>query len=187
MILVSTLLGLHLYRIPDVASNDASRSEVMPPLAVYMQGKPDNGKAIWNAMCSHSDGRISTYTFDEEEDALLVLPNPGQSSADFVRYVIHGPCSMGNSRAVACKDFIDMQPMELQILTHFTRMDSHNGYVRLGHTKAPDPTQSVPIALLGQDGRAEDLSWDEESGRICVIFSPFGDRAIRYMLIVDLI
>jgi hypothetical protein len=52
---------------------------------------------------------------------------------------------MGNSRAVACKDFVDMQPMELQILTYFTRVDSHNSYDRLERTKAPDPTISVLI------------------------------------------
>jgi len=60
-------------------------------------------------------------------------------------------------------------------------------YVRLERIKAPDPSRPVLVSLPGQDGRVEDLSWDEESGRICVIFSPFGDRSTRNMLMVDLI
>jgi hypothetical protein len=182
MILVSTLLGFHFYRMPD----DASCSEVAPPLAVYAKGKSDHGRTVWNGLCSHYDGRLETYTFTEEE-ALLILPSPGQSEDDFVRYVIDGSCSMGNSRTIGCKDFADMQPMELQSFTHFTRTDGNAGYVRLGRTKAPDPLRPTSVPLLGQDGRVEDLSWDEESGRICVICSPFGDRNIRYMLVVDVI
>jgi hypothetical protein len=188
MILVSTPLGLHLYRIPDFGSDASSHSDIAHPLAVYIQGKSEESdKTVWDSLCLHYDGRLATYTFTEEEEALLILPCPGQSEDEFVRHVIDGPCSMGNSRAIGCKDFVDMQPMELQGFTHFTSHNRHVGYVRLERIKAPDPSRPVLVSLPGQDGRVEDLSWDEESGRICVIFSPFGDRSTRNMLMVDLI
>jgi len=185
MILVSHFSSLSLYRIPELrpACNDGTfNPAVSIPLATHSHDTPVNEKLIWNTLCPHFDGHLATYTFSEE-DAVLILPSPGQSKDEFVRYVINGPCSMGYSRAIGCRDFIDLEPMELQCFTQFTRSDGHPGYKRLGRTEAPRPTHVVSIPLLGQDGRPEDISWDEESGRISVLFSPRGDRTTRKLLL----
>jgi hypothetical protein len=189
MILVSAGLYLCLHRIPElrpVCDGSTDGPVVSMPLATHFSGASVNDNPIWNMLCPHFDGRLATYTFSEE-DALLILPPPGESQDKCVRYVVDGPCSMGYSRAIGCMNFIDQQPMELECFTHYTRSDRHVGYRRLGRTEAPHPLQTVTIPLLGQDGRVEDLSWDEESGRISVIFSPLGDRGVREMLLLYMI
>lgn len=192
MILVSTTRGLHLYRAPQIDSDDGINACIgtatLQPIAAYLKDEPSTGKQIWDSLCpQHHDGHVATYTFTDLEDALLILPGPGQTSEAFVRYVIDGPCSMGNSRAIGCRDFVDMQPMTLQTFTHFTRHHRHPGYMRFGRTSAPSPSLTTSIPLVGWDGRTEDLSWDEQSGKICVISSPFEDRSTRNMLLVDMI
>lgn len=185
MILVSVGSYLSLHRIPElqpVCDDDTSEPVVSVPLATHLPGND----LIWNMLCPHFDGRLATYTFTEE-DALFILPPPGESEDECVRYVVHGPCSMGYSRAIGCMDFFHQEPMQLQCFTHYTRSDRNAGYGRLGRTEAPHPLHIVTIPLLGQNGRAEDISWDEESGRLIFIFSPLGNNDVREMLLLYMI
>lgn len=192
MILVSNLTGLYLYETPQAHLEDqvctAIPSTILRPLASFNYHHPYIGKQLWDSLCPrHHGGRVATYTFTENEDALLILPGPGQSTLDFVRYVVDGPCSMGNSRAIGCPDFIHMQPMKLTSFTHFTKHDDHPGYMRMGRINAPHPNKTTVVPLEGFNGRTEDLSWDESSGTICIICSPFHDRSTRTLLMVDMI
>lgn len=189
MLLVSSGSYLSLYRIPELRPvHDDSSSDPVDTVrlaAQYPCADAVDDNQIWDMLCPHFDGRIASYTFSEE-DALIILPPPGESADECVRYVVDGPCSMGYSRAIGSTEWIDQQPMRLECFNHYTRSDGHAGYRRLGHS-APHPLHTVSISLLGQDGRADDLSWDEESGRISVIFSPFDNRESREMLLVYMI
>lgn len=188
MLLVSTPSDLYLYQAPKlvpISPDIESHALVASPLAIYGPQRPNDGRMIWDTV--HHDGRIATYTYSSDEESLLILPPPGGNEDDIVRYVLDGPCSMGNSRAVGCRLWVDQEPMELQCFTHFTRPDNHFGYARLGLSKAPEPSHYTSISLVGQNGRVEDLTWDEESGRICLIFSPWHDRTTREMLMIDMI
>jgi hypothetical protein len=189
--LVSTALNLRLYQIPEmgpICDHRTFHPEVTAPIAIHAKGTLGHGKLIWDALCDHQDGRFAIYTWLTTEELLVqILPAPGQSQGSIVCYNIDGPCAGGTSRIIGCKEFVDMQPMELCCYAHFMRPDMCVGYVRLGRTKAFDPSHSVLIPLLGHDGRAEDLHWDEESGRLCVLFSPDGDRNAKALLMVDMV
>jgi len=189
MILVSTSSSLRLYQIPEflpVRSN-IEHSNLATPLATHVIGKPNPDKLIWNALCAHLDHRICTYIFSDEEEALLILPLPGQSGDDIVCHVFEGPCFMGSSRAIGCRKAFSTCPMEIQCFAPCSRKDSHIGYVRLGRTQAPNPSRPVSVQLPGYDGRVEDLSWDEESGRICLIYKHLGDSSARSLLMIGMI
>jgi hypothetical protein len=144
-------------------------------------------RSISDALYPLHDGQLATFTLSQGRESTFILPSLGSSNQIFVRHAFDGPCSIGNSRAIGCNEFIDMKPVELRCFTHYTRRNDHNGYVRLGRTEAPDTSRSVSIQLLAWDGRLEDVSWDEESGRICVIFSPSDDRGSRGLLMVDMV
>jgi hypothetical protein len=87
-----------------------------------------------------------------------------------------------------CHDHLGLGPITVQCFTHFTLSDGHIGHWRLGRTKSLDPSRSVTISLAGHNGRMEDVSWDEESGQVCVIYTPLdAEYHDRVMLLVDLL
>jgi hypothetical protein len=99
-----------------------------------------------------------------------------------------GPCSTDSSRAIGCQDTEELQHIELLCFSAGTYHDASTGYLRLGRTRAPDPSRSVSIQLLGYHGHVEDLSWDEESGRICATYNPAGEYSISSsLLMIDMI
>jgi hypothetical protein len=172
MILVSTRSTLSLYEIPEftaVCHDIQFLSNLSTPLASHVLGKPNHGRLIWDTLCPHHDRRIWTYTFSPVEEALLILPLPGQSEDDLIHHVFDGPCYMGSSCAIACKETVKKQPVELQCFAPCTRHERHTGYVRVGRTRAPNPSRPVSIVLPGYDGLVEELSWDEESGQISIV------------------
>lgn len=80
------------------------------------------------------------------------------------------------------------EPIKLTSCTHLTKAESHPGYVRLGRTKAPDPSRTTLIPLAsGQNMIVEGISWDEQSGRICIQASCAEDRQKKFLGIVDLL
>ncbi|KIM86421.1 hypothetical protein PILCRDRAFT_4916 [Piloderma croceum F 1598] len=191
MILVSTLSSLDLYQTPEfmpLGSSIKSCSNLSTPIAIHDFTKPNQGKLIWNALCPHLDGRFWCYIFSEVEEALLISPLPG-SDDDFVRHVFDGPCSTDSSRAIGCRDTVEFQHIELLCFSASTYHDASTGYMRLGRTQAPDPSRSVSIQLLGYYGHVEDLSWDEESGRICAIYNPVDEYygSSSSLLMIDMI
>ena len=186
MILVSHGPNLSLYRIPELipAYNDRIHGPVVcTSISTYMQGAWVNDTLIWDMLCPSYDGRLPIYTWEGDQD-LLILPSPGESQDKIVRYVVSGPCFMRTSHTIGCRDFVVQQPMELECFSHFARSYTHVGYMRLGRTEAPHPKHTASIPLQNQDGRVEDLSWDEESGRISVIYSPSNNRDTREMLLL---
>jgi hypothetical protein len=189
MILLSTLSGLYLYQTPEfmpLGSSIKSCSNLSTPIAIHEFTKPkQEGKLIWNALCPHLDGRFWCYIFSEVEEALLISPLPG-SDDDFVRHVFDGPCSTDSSRAIGCRDTVESHHIELLCFSAGTYHDTSTGYLRLGRTQAPDPSRSVSIPLLGYHGHVEDLSWDEESGRICAIYNP-AEAYLSSLLLIDMI
>lgn len=93
-------------------------------------------------------------------------------------------CSRAISVAPSADD--DLAMIELQISTHFTKPDRHPGYMRLGRSKAPDPSHIVSIDIpTNYVPEIENLSWDEESGRICLLLSKVPRS--KYLMIVDLL
>jgi hypothetical protein len=177
---------LSLYRIPELRPYDYKIYDpvICTSLATYTQGASVNDAPIWDMLCPHFDGCFPTYT-SEEDQCFLILPSAGESQDKIVRYVVNGPCHMGYSHTIGCRDFLVQRPMELQCFGHFERSNTHVGYMRLG--QVPHPKHTTLIPLLGYDGRAEDLSWDEESGRISIIYSPSGNPDSREMLLLYMI
>lgn len=173
---------LSLYRIPELRPYDYKIYDpvICTSLATYTQGASVNDTPIWDMLCPHFDGCFPTYT-SEEDQCFLILPSAGESQDKIVRYVVNGPCHMGYSHTIGCRDFLVQRPMELQCFGHFERSNTHVGYMRLG--QVPHPKHTTLIPLLGYDGRAEDLSWDEESGRISIIYSPDSrEMLLLYMI-----
>lgn len=192
MILVSHGSNLSLYRIPELipAYDDRAHDPVVcTPLATHTQETSVNNTLIWDMLCPYYDGRLPIYTSltSEDDQCLLILPSPGESQDKIVRYVVNGPCFMRNSHTIGIRDFVVQQPMELQCFNHFARSNTHFGYIRLGRTQAPHPTHTTWITLLGHDGRVEDLSWDEQSGRISVLYSPPDNPDARELLLLHMI
>ena len=190
MVLVSTLSCLYLYQTPKfmpLGSGIKSHLNLSTPIAIHDFRFPNQGKLIWNALCPHFDGRFWCYIFPqaEVEEALLISPLPG-SDGDFIRHVFDGPCSADSSRAIGCQDTVELQHIKLLCYSVGTYHDASTGYLRLGRTKAPDPSQSVSIQLPGYHGHVEDLEWDEESGRICATYNPAGEHSSS-LLMIDMI
>jgi len=185
IILVSASFRMHLFEIPELKPAGGGGSSH----AVWVKPLVANGhdKSIRNALCDHHDGCVSAYAFAEHQQALIILPSPGQSDNTTVRYVLQGSCYRNASRAIMCHDYVHLQPIKVQCFTHFTRFDGHAGYIRLGRDKALDPSRSVTIPLAGHIGRNEDSSWDEESGQVCIIYTPLGVSDHRIMVLVDLL
>lgn len=81
--------------------------------------------------------------------------------------------------------------VDLQICTHITKPDVHPGYMRLGRCKAPDPSHVLSIALPDNvrtfGTLVDNISWDEESGRICLLVSTPSEPVPTFIMIIDLL
>jgi len=186
MFVVSSALGLRLYKIPELGptcEDGASNVQYVTPLA-----NEGFGQSIRRFLCAHHDGHVSAYSSSFGNEALIVLPPLAQAGDKMLVHWIDGPCSRTASRAILCKDYCDMEPIKLQSLVHCTRPGTHAGYTRLGQSYAPDPSRCSSISLMGYNGCTEDLSWDPESGRICVLFTLPGESGrCRNMAVVDVL
>jgi len=108
----------------------------------------------------------------------------GTDSDTFVHHSLDTYISRGSSRAI----WVAGKPPRVENLllrgsTHHTKPDNYSGYLRLGRSRAPDPSR-IWVVSVGELGLVEDLSWDEQSGRICVVFL-LANR--RHLLLADLI
>jgi len=185
MILVSASFGMFLFMIPQLkpaGEGGLSHAVSVTPLVA-------NGRdvLIRNALCRHHDGCVSAYAFAEHQEALVILPPLENLTQKAVRYTLQGSCYRNASRAIMCHDHFGQGPITVQCFTHFTRFDGHVGYLRLGRAKALDPSRSVTISLAGHNGHMEDVSWDEESGRVCIIYTPLNAYHDKVILLVDLL
>jgi hypothetical protein len=129
-------------------------------------------------------------TADSTDFFLIIWPPAGQPEENFVRHLLW-QFDMNPSRVIWVKEYRFSDAIELYICTHLTRSDRHAGYMRLGRSKAPqlEHVTSVRIPLVGECGVIKDLSWDEESGRIGILFdsSRDGDAQVtRHLMTVDL-
>jgi hypothetical protein len=185
MILVSASFGMFLFEIPQL--KPASEGGFSNPVSVAPLVANGQDVSIRNALCRHHDGCVSAYAFAEHQEALVILPPLENLSQKAVRYTLQGSCYRNASRAIMCHDHLGLGPITVQCFTHFTRSDGHVGYLRLGRTKALDPSRPVTISLAGHNGHMEDVSWDEESGRVCIIYTPLDVHHDRVMLLVDLL
>lgn len=185
------------------------------PLVVYKEGVSDPAEvtAISNALCPHHEGRqsVAGETGDDRSSLLIVLPQAGAPlGAEFIRRPIR-LCDMGPRYATThplhLRAFLDEtlvysravwiefrtqfeDPVELRSCAHATKLDSHMGYMRLGRVdaKAPDPARVVSIPIVGHNEmRMESLSWDEESGRICLFRLDREAGNTQNLLVVDLL
>jgi hypothetical protein len=65
----------------------------------------------------------------------------------------------------------------------FTKPDDHVGYMRLGRSGAPDPSHIALIPLVGHFGDVHAISWDGDSGRICLVYTPPESETDNLMMI----
>lgn len=126
-----------------------------------------------------------------QEDFLAVLPFTNQSQTDNIALQRVGlPIAFGPSRAVWWDDneLEEDESVNLKISTHFSMTDDHPGYMRMGLSRAPDHSKAHNLSLKGQLGEVEDMSWNEESGRICMVCIPSSrnDSEPRSLVVVDL-
>ena len=195
LILVSAPSCIYLYKIPELSTmpeNGVLNIVPATPLAKYEEWTVDyHHNFIWDTLCSHHSGRMSTLFFSESGSCLLaVLPSIGQSHSDAVTHMVGTHAAFGPTRAIWLKE--SLQPIErikLESCVHFTKPDTHAGYLRLGRTRAPDPSRSCYIPIGGQFGHVQDISWDEESGKICIVCLPLAgdEHSGKIMLLVDLV
>jgi hypothetical protein len=88
--------------------------------------------------------------------------------------------ALGSRHAIWTEEHIGKPFLGLQTCAYFTMPDGHSGLHRLGHVGQLG-VQVRPIQLPIQFGSVADVSWDEESGRLCVLIN-----APNRILIIDL-
>jgi hypothetical protein len=190
MVLLSSSQGLYLYRIPELVPTLQNRTCSIiraTPIATYDKNLSETpGGCIWNSLCGHHVGRQSTLAFsDDYKCRLVILPPSGQNSNNFVKHNFDTFISHGPSRAVwlgECPDNAGNTVLGGSV--HSTKPDNYFGYARLERSKAPDPLRATRIPLGIQIEEIEDMSWDEESGRISIVCLLDGSRNL---LLVDLV
>lgn len=194
--IVITLTGKRCY-VYEVPQTSFVRTGTQPttvdvyPLSSYddaTKGDPD--RELWNCLCKHHDGsRLSTA--GESDDGpgfeMVVLPMTQQEEGNFVRHPI-GVCDYGASRAVWVNNWTEPESNSvlLQGCTHFTRLDEHVGYMRLGRSRAPDPSHLFFIPLLAQTERVKDISMDDTRGKIFVLVQGL-QPGLTEIVVVELI
>lgn len=208
MFIVSTPSKLCLYSIPDLHPIEDNSPHMVDavPLGIYEEGNVGGSTSIWNILCAHHVGGQSIAGLtDELESLLVILPQTGQSEPSIVRHVIQ-QCDMGprsvdlflkwphllklvSSRVIWVKPRETTgKDLELASCTHLTKPDTHPGYMRFGHDKAPDPSRLVSIPLIGDtDMSAVCITWDEQTGRICIQSSVTNNPRCKYLGIIDLL
>lgn len=190
LIAITTQDHFYLFRIPEMKPVHTSHPPHIAqanPLSIHA---PEYRNDIWNALCCHHDGRIAMASTSDSADFFLVIwPPAGQSEGTFVSHLLW-QFDMNPSRVIWVRNYQFSEAIELYICTHFTRSDRNIGYMRLGRSQAPHPSHvaSIRIPLTGQTGVIKDLSWDEESGRICVLFESSRDHGPqrRHLMAIDL-
>lgn len=192
-LLITSTHGLDLYKIPEFGPPRGYFTTDWPialPAASSIKGRLSHERSISDELSLVYDGRVATFIYADHEEGLSILPSPCKPNEQPILRTFDGPCSMGSSRSIGYHGQTEMQPLELRCLAHLTRRDDHPGYVRLERTVAPDPSQSVIIDLKNETGIIEDLSWDEGSGKLCMIYTPDvseGNTSPRWLLVVNLI
>lgn len=189
MIIVSTPLRLLLYPILELSPvREGYKPLAVPvtPLATYAENVSGGSNSIWNTLCSHHSGRLSTMTYSQDGGcALVVLPPTGQSESDAV---VHCPVNFPIARCATRSIWRrgdGAESTKLNSCVHFTNPGNQYGYMRLGRSRPPDPSHVSCISLNDTDGVIEDISWDEESGRICLVRFDGPDN--RCLSIIDLL
>ena len=76
--------------------------------------------------------------------------------------------AMGFRHAIWTEGHSTQPFVRLQTCAYSTMSDEHGGLQRLGHVRQLG-VQLRPIQLPVQNGEVMDVSWDEESGRLCVL------------------
>jgi hypothetical protein len=140
---------------------------VVTPLAVFADTQADEQRKMpWNCLCSHHDGNRLPAVAELD---IVVFPPAGQTAGTLVRHATW-MCDFGPSRAIWYNTLPDeSDEIELRSCTIFTHVDAHAGYMRLGRSKAPDPSRLFSIPITGQTGAIRDLTWEEQSGLICIL------------------
>jgi len=191
--LVSVAQRIFIYAIPELSPlcEDIPLQIIdVTPLAVHEESNTGDHKWLQHNLCSHhTENRLSTVAesanggFD-----VIILPSAGQPTETLVRYAI-GTCDFGPSRAIWSKvPSFSMDEIELRSCALFTHADTHVGYMRLGRSKAPNPSRCSSIPIAGNTGRIRDLAWDEQSGIICISVSLWdGEREVMDLVVVELI
>lgn len=175
---------MSVYKIPELKPLGEDGLPYMVSVAPIVADA--EGTAVRKALCDHHKGSVSAYC-NTDQEALVIIPPPGQPDEKVVSHLLEGSCCRCASRTIMCHDYTELQPIEVQCFAHYVRPDDHPGYIRLGHTEAPDPARSMTITLSDHNGQTEDLSWDEESGRVCMLYIPLDDTQARVMLCFNLL
>ncbi|KZP17869.1 hypothetical protein FIBSPDRAFT_608471 [Athelia psychrophila] len=139
----------------------------------------------------HHQGTQSVSVEDHDGSwTLITLPATGQSAEKLVSRATPQSDVSPSGRAVWVKSRTDVheEPVVLQTCVHTVLPDNSVGYMRLGHTDAPDPAKTVSIMLAGQTGLIRTLTWDESLARACLFTMAVrgGDMCFE-LLLVDLL
>jgi len=159
------------------------------PLATYPKSLTNEPKLLWDLLCSHhEETRLSTVAESQMNHwfDLVILPRPGQPEDAFIRHGI-GLVDFGPSRAIWDKPG---PLLELCSCAQFTRADNHVGYLRLGLSRAPDPSRLVSIPVGQKAVVINDLAWDEQSGLVVLLVTNWRDgdstRQSKSLIMIDL-
>jgi hypothetical protein len=192
--LVSVAQRIFIYAVPELSplcEGIPSQIIDVTPLVVHEESNTDDHKWLQHNLCSHqTEHWLSTMAesanggFD-----IIILPAAGQPTETLIHYAV-GACDFGPSRAIWSKvpSLSILDEIELRSCALFTYADTHAGYMRLGRSKAPDPSRYTSIPIAGNTGRIRDLAWDEQSGLICISVSSWdGEREVMDLVVVELI
>ena len=173
MILVSLAHRILLYVIPEltlIRHGIPSPEVAVTPLAMYGGPPIVEKNLLWNSFCSHLGGTRLTTVVQSEHGGfdVIIFPRPGEPEDTLVRHEM-GMGDFGASRAIW--SHVTNGGIELRSCTHFMRPDTHVGYMRLGRSKAPDPSRVVRIPGVGHAEELLDVSFDEPSGVIFLLVS----------------
>lgn len=193
MVLVSNASTTYLYEFPEpIYSVTESHVHITPikHLATDKEEGDVSRRKIWESLCRHHEGRISVLRFRNyyRPGLELVMFPPAKSGAGASVYNdIRYDYTIGSTRVLWSEE---MENLRFFSRVHTTKHDDHVGYRRLGRKSAHDTTdETMIISSLSNHYGVDDLSWDEESGRICVITDEYeGDETnLKWLTVIDLI
>lgn len=194
MILISSASTTYLYEFPEPTHSVAESHSHIIPLKYLASDEGEGGASqpkIWNSLCKHHEGRISFVKdrgnrFQTQVDLIMLPPARSEAGASVSNEIMYG-YTMGFTRVLW---YEEMEDLRLFSRVHTTKPNKHMGYARLGRNSAHDPKDQTTISISGYPSQrsVRNITWDEESGRICLLTEEYvGHEVILRLAMIYLI
>lgn len=173
LLLVRGQSGLRIYKLEFKA--DAVESACKEPTLLASNCAEFRFGSITDCLSLYHDGWLATAYFQQRSvrstEGIRFVSSSGHTAN--IDVPLDGPYFTGASHTI-CRviNFGAGGPVGFQCFANLIRHHRHPGYMRLGHTEAPSPKHCTYIPLAGRQGFVREVTFDEETGRVCTAFRP---------------